>query len=335
MAEKKSKSKTGGGVALGKELKISEAQQTMMLAVIGAGVLVGAGAWFAKYFLSAIEFTGRALTAEETSLQSYSDAIKNIGVCTAPKGKTYTSAELKNCDPNNVDIADVPDTLKYNILEVMAGDENLLSVETNSTRSCLNPNSAEGENYTYEDLKAIYNATTTDEERKSALNLMLTCSALRVVPDALPSSNNQEATLASLNQIFNLSGWMPESLSPTGSGEDSDYDEDGNYIGTEGLKKIEFDFDMDSSTETVLKVMNTLQSSIRTFSIDNLTLSFSSNASQVTTDEEGGTTTTDSLQASFSATAYYTGSVDLGAEELTVTVEKPKTTTTTTVESED
>ena len=281
-------------VAVEKRAKISEAQQTMILSVLGAAVFLGAALAFSLRMIKQISFNAKVIAAEEQSISAYSNAIKQTGICKSPKGSVYSDEEIKNCNPDEIDIDDIPDTLRANILENVAASKALASVSAINTRSCINP--ATNKEYTYNELNKFYN---NGNDLRSASNLIKSCSALRVIPDALPAFKNEEALLASLNKIFNLSNWQPDSLSPSGSASSASY-------GT-GMNALSVRLAVENAgSATTLTILNNIEHSIREFNIDRATIEWSA----------GGL----NLQAQ--ATAYYMDETTLNETTTTIKAEE-------------
>ena len=151
------------------------------------------------------------------------------------------------------------------MLENLAANEALNSVPEESGENCRD--SQTGKNYTYRQLRDAYQKATNAEDRKAAIQKIKTCSALRVIPDALPAFKNEEALLASINQLFNLSGWTPESLSPSGSNETSAVASNLNAIGV--------NISVEADTNITMNVLNNLERSIREFDISRATIEWS------------------------------------------------------------
>lgn len=248
-------------IAISKRAKISEAQQYVLLSVLGASIFLGVALSLTIHFIKVIQFNIDVIAAEEASIASYSAAIKNIGVCKKPNGSIYSDQELKNCNPSNIDIKDIPDTLRANILENMAASQALESVPKENDTSCINP--LNGKKYTYTELMSLYN---TSEDRAGASSLIRRCSALRVIPDALPTYKNEEALLASLNKIFVLSNLEPESLSPSG---DSEMSTIGNALNTLSVR-----LSVEADSAYTIKFLDNVERSIRAFHIKNATISW-------------------------------------------------------------
>ena len=285
-------------VAIGKRAKISKAQQYTLLAVLGAGIFLGAAISLVKYFTEQISFNARVISEEDKSIVAYSNAIKSIGVCKKPAGDTYTDEELKKCDPNAISVSDVPGTLRANVLETMAANRALGSVPKEDATNCINATT--GKAYTYDEMEGIYNEASNagnSDGLVAASNLIQNCSALRVIPDALPAFKNEEALLSSLNKIFILSNWEPESLSPTGSSSAASF-------GT-GLNTFSVRLSVEADAATTRDVLSNIERSIREFNIERATIEWGGDNSLV-------------LQAQ--ATAYYMTPAKLAESTKTVKV---------------
>ena len=267
-------------VAIAKRARISKAETTMIVAVLGTGLVLGVAISVIMRFVNQINFNSRVIAEEEKAIVAYSDTIKNIGICTKPAGQIYTDDELKKCVPNSISVDQVPGTLRANILSNMAQNEALNSVPKDNTSSCIN--SATGKTYTYEEMQDIADSAETSEAQLAASELIQSCSALRVIPDALPAFKNEEALLSSLNKIFLMSNWEPESLSPTGSSATASF---GTNLNTFTVRLA-----VEANTETTMSILNDIERSIREFNIERATIEWSSNS-------------TLTLQAQ--ATAYY------------------------------
>ena len=255
-------------IAISKISKISKAQQYMLLSVFGAALFLGAGLSLSIRFIKQISFNSKVIAAEEQSQVAYSKVIKDMGICKKPAGDVYSDEELKQCNPDNIEISQIPGTLRYNILENLAANEALNSVPKEGDSVCYNGTT--GKNYTFQELNEAYKKATSTETRQAAIQNIKTCSALRIIPDALPAFRNEEALLASLNRIFNLSGWSPESLSPSGDAGA----EEGSTIAA-GLNPIELNLSIEADTGTTMNVLSNIERSIREFDINQATIEWS------------------------------------------------------------
>ena len=289
-------------VAITKRAKINEAQKVMYAGVFAASLIVGAAIVLVVYFSRYIAFNSKVIGAKNDAIKSYSNAIRDTGTCKKPKGETYTDEELKQCSPNDIDAEDVAGTLRNNVLVGMASNANLESVARDSLSVCLNPNT--NEKYTYEELNKMYEEAANDDERSYYLGMVKLCSALRVVPDALPTSKNEEALMSSLNQIFILSDWDPESLSPSGNGGAAEIS---------GLYSMPVNLSVDGDSATTLRVLSNIEKSIREFAISSASIEWSG--------ELNGSA---QLTLSARATAYYADPVEFKETPKTIYASKKK-----------
>lgn len=248
-------------IAIGKRAKISEAQQYMILAVLVASIILGIAISLTMHFVKKITFNADVIAAEEASIASYTNVIKSTGVCKSPRGSTYTESELAQCDPDSIEISEIPDTLRSNILENLAANRALNSVSKVGDSSCTNP--ATNKQYTFAELNNNYNNAKGASELSAASQLIKSCSALRVIPDALPAFKNEEALMASLNKIFQLSGWEPETLSPSGGN---------SIVSNESLNPMSLTLSIEADSGTTMRVLDNIERSIREFNINNATI---------------------------------------------------------------
>ena len=267
-------------VAIGKRAKISEAQQNMILAVTTASIFLGVAVSLTVHFIQQISFNAEVIMASDQSIVAYSDVIESIGICKKPKGEVYSDEELKNCNPDSIETSEIPGTLRAKILEEVAANDALNSVPTTSNASCMNPETEK--NYTYKELNEIYKKANGSEELKAASQLIKSCSALRVIPDALPAFRNEEALLASLNKLFIESNWEPESISPSNSGVDAGI--------INGINNISLKLPFEADTGTTMTILSNIERSIREFNITKANISWEND---------------NKLSISAEATAYY------------------------------
>lgn len=252
-----------------KRAQISQAQQYMIFAVLGASIFLGAAIAVVINSINKISFSANVIVAQDQSIIGFSDAIKNIGICGKPSGQVYSDDELKKCSPNNINVANVPNTLRSNILNNIASNKALASVPNENDAGCINQ--ATGKNYTYQELEENYSNAESEEAIAAAVGLIKTCSSLRVIPDALPAFKNEEALLASVDKIFNISGADLQSLSPTD-------ETDGAPFGA-NLYTISVHLALEGGTDVVHRLLNNLELSIRNFNVDRATIDWSSNGS--------------------------------------------------------
>lgn len=283
-------------VAVGKRAKISEAQQYMILAVLGASIVLGVAISFITHFVKQISFNTEVIMAEEQSIKAYSDVIKTTGVCKAPSGDVYSNQELEACDPNGIEVAEIPNTLRSNILEKLAANTALNSVPKDDNSSCKNPQTDKP--FTYDELIKEYRNANGANELVEASQLIKNCSALRIIPDALPASKNEEALLASLNKLFNLSGWEPETISPGGTATESALQEN--------LNTFTVSLSVEGSTNVTMKVLDNIERSIREFNIGRATIEWESDST---------------LKLQATADAYYINRSSISEETQTISME--------------
>ncbi len=250
------------GPAVSKRIKISKTQQETLLIVLVAAVVLGVCGVLAVYFGKYIGFNSKVIDAKDQAISDYEKTIKNIGLCrdTDKDGK-FSDEEIKKCDPDKLDSTSMPNSLRYNVMVNMADNADLESVARDSQENCYDN---DGKKI---DWQEKYDSTTNDEEKAEYLSMLKICSALRVIPDALPAQANEEALMSSLNKIFNISRWEPEALSPSGNATS----------GNEGLSTIPVSLSVESSSDTTMTVLSNIERSIRTFDLQTATISWSTN----------------------------------------------------------
>ena len=251
-------------IAIGKRAKISEAQQYMLLSVLGAAIFLGAAISLVFHFIQQISFNAKIIAAEEQSIASYSNAIKTLGVCEKPKGSVYSDDELKKCDPDSIEVSQIPDTLRSTILNDLAANEALNSVPKEDNSECIN---TDGKPFTYKELNKMYKEAVGADALRAASSRIKNCSALRIIPDALPAFQNQEALLSSMNKIFIISDAIPLSF---GS---ADFTKDVEISGNLHLLPMRFYFE-DINTDTITTVLSNIERSIREIDVNKIFLEY-------------------------------------------------------------
>ena len=109
------------------------------------------------------------------------------------------------------------------------------------------------------------------------VELARTCSALRVIPDALPSVRNDEAVYASLNKLFLITGDKlgqdvePEAISPGGNGATDS---------ATGLTTVPIALAIQNTGSTTRAVLDTIERSIRNIDVRTATISWHSSEGQ-------------------------------------------------------
>lgn len=288
-----------------KQIKISQAQQYMILAVLGASLFLGAAIAVVLKSINKISFSASVIAAQEKSITKLSDTIKDIGICKKPSGKIYSDTELNSCNPDSISASDVPGTLKSNIIENMAANTALASVPNTSNDNCINQDT--GKNYTYKELEKEYSAASdsgSDERLLKASELIRTCSSLRIIPDALPADKNEEALLASIDKIFRDSGTEPEELAPTTGGDDfGDETTETRSSASNSLYIIPVNLAIESDAGTVNKFLDNAERSIRNFNIKQAKITWSGS---------------NTIEFDVTADAYYTLPSTLTITDLTI-----------------
>lgn len=277
-----------GGPAFAKRLKISKTQQETLIIVLIAAVVLGVSGVLAIFFGKYIGFNSKVIEAKDTAISDYEKTITNIGLCKgADKEGHFSDEALAKCNPNTLDSTSMPGSLRYNVMVNMAKNADLESVARDSQSDCYD---ADGKKI---DFQKKFDETDNDEEKARDLSMLKMCSALRVIPDALPAQANEEALMSSLNEIFNRSNWVPESLSPSG-----------NVVsGTEGLSTIPVSLSVEAGSDVTMNVLTNIERSIRTFDLQTATISWSSQ---------------DKLTLQSQGVAYYTNNGDIVENNKTV-----------------
>lgn len=250
------------GPATGKRERISKAQQYTILEVLGASLVLGACVVLSIFLIKYIDFNTLIITEKNEAISEYDQTLRNVGICVdSDNNGRLNDTELVSCDPNATSLADVEGSLRYNVLVSMAENDYLESVARQRTENC------------YDDLgnridfDELYEESTNELDKQRYLQSAKICSALRVVPDALPAQKNTEALMASLNQIFILTGWDPDRLAPLEDVIDSEI---------EGVETIPVQLRVEGPSETVLTALNNVERSIREFDILTATVEWTS-----------------------------------------------------------
>lgn len=250
------------GPATGKRERISKAQQYTILEVLGASLVLGACVVLSIFLIKYVDFNTLIITEKNEAISEYDQTLRNVGICVdSDNNGRLNDDELESCDPNATSLADVEGSLRYNVLVTMAENDYLESVARQRTENC------------YDDLgnridfDELYEESTNELDKQRYLQSAKICSALRVVPDALPAQKNTEALMASLNQIFILTGWDPDRLAPLEDVIDSEI---------EGVATIPVQLRVEGPSETVLTALNNVERSIREFDILTATVEWTS-----------------------------------------------------------
>lgn len=255
--------KNENGPAISKRLKISKTQKETLLIALVTAMILGVCVVLAIYFGKYISFNGKVIAAKDKAIVNYEKTIKNVGICVdKDRDGKFSDQELRSCNPDSLDSSSLTGTLRYNAMVDMAKNSDLESVARESQEGCYDPDTKEKI-----DFQKLLDNEENESKRAEYLAQLKMCSALRVVPDALPAQANEEALMSSLNQIFIVSNWEPEALSPSGNA----------VSGTQGLSTIPVSLSVEASTGTTMTVLNNIEKSIRTFDLQTATVSWSGN----------------------------------------------------------
>ena len=246
------------GPADGKREKISKAQQNTILEVLGASLVLGVCLVLSIFLIKYIDFNTTIISEKNEAITEYDQTLRNVGICIdKDKNGRLSDEELEACDPNSASLDELVGTLRYNVLVEMAENDNLESVARQRVENCYD------ENGNKIDFDELYEQSTDELEKQRYLQSAKICSALRVIPDALPAQKNTEALMASLNQIFIITGKEPERLAPV---------DDVVAIDIEGVEAIPVSLRVEGPSELVLTALNNVERSIREFDITSATV---------------------------------------------------------------
>lgn len=241
-----------------KRTKISKAQQMTMLEVLVASLVLGTCMVMSLFLIKYIKFNTRIISEKNEAIGEYDQTIRNVGVCVdKDRNGRLSNEEIEGCDPNAILLSEVSGSLRANVLSLMAENTDLELVARQRNEGCYD---ATGERI---DFNKLYEQSTDDVERQQYMQSAKICSALRVIPDALPAQRNTEALMASLNQIFILTGKEPDNLSP-GDGVVSSR--------VAGVVGIPVNMRLEGSANEVVKALIDVERSIREFDIDTATI---------------------------------------------------------------
>jgi hypothetical protein len=160
---------------------------------------------------------------------------------------------------------------------------------------------------------------STEEEQDlidgAGISSLDECTALRVVPDALPAVRNQEALLASLNKIFIISGIEPESLAP-GDGFG------GGTAPAEGVGVLPVSLVVEGNGRTVKDVLSNIERSIRAFDVRTAVIAWRSDGD--------GSSDSATIMLRGQASAYFSAEIVAAKQTKTITASGNAASSTTT-----
>lgn len=241
-----------------KRMKISKAQQLTMLEVLVASLVFGTCVVLSVFLIKYISFNTRVISAKNQAITDYDQSLRNVGVCVDADGNgRLSNEEIEKCNPSEISLNSIPESLRYKVLMQVAMDADLESVARKRNEKCYDE---DGERI---DFNKKYEQSTNDLEKQQYLQSAKICSALRVIPDALPARKNTEALMASLNQVLLLTGWEPERLTPRDDMVESRI---------EGVGVIPVTLQVDGGNDVVLRALDKIEKSIREFDITSATI---------------------------------------------------------------
>jgi hypothetical protein len=140
-----------------------------------------------------------------------------------------------------------------------------------------------------------------EDDELNNIELARVCTALRVIPDAIPSKENAEAALASLNQLLLWSDGAIQIEGMVGAEVDAStlYDENGSPVAN-SLNVVGASVSLDDSATRIHKALDTIENSIRNYDIVSATISFS-----------GDSVSADEIELNSTFRAYYSNAVNI------------------------
>ncbi len=244
--------------ASSKRGKISKAQQLTMLEVLIASLVLGTCVVLSIFLIKYISFNTKIISAKNQAITDYDQSLRNVGVCVdTDKNGRLSNDEIEKCNPSEISLSSIPSSLRYKVLTQMAQNTDLESVARQRNEKCYDD---KGERI---DFNKKYEQSTNDLEKQQYLQSAKICSALRVIPDALPAQKNTEALMASLNQVLLLTGWEPERLTPRDDMVESRI---------EGVGVIPVTLQVEGGNDVVLRALGNIERSVREFDITSGTI---------------------------------------------------------------
>ena len=284
---------------LSKRIRLSRAQKMTLAEVAITSIILGVSIVLIIFLAKYIGLNAKAIGAKNEAIDNYSKTIANVGICADSNRDGKVNAnELAQCRPNDITLDKIPDTLQSNIMTKTATNQALYSVATRTTTtasSCLDSNGKP------RDFLKEYQDAKSDADKKKALESTKTCSALRVIPDALPAQQNIEAASASLGWLLKQAGVRYESLTPNDNDSSSDSASETASI----VDSIPLSLVLETDTQSVYRALSTIEKSIRTFDPDSLTIEWGSRGNK--------------LSFTIKTRAYYSGQLTVNEHNKTVT----------------
>lgn len=286
-------------VNLSKRLRISRAQRMTLLEVAVASLIIGASIVLIIFLAKYIKLNGKAIRTKGESIENYSRTIANVGICVdSNKDGKVDVGELSKCSPNDITLDQIPDTLQSNVMTKTATNKALESVakRNNLSASCFDSN-GKLRNF----LKEYQESKGDASQKKQIIEEIKTCSALRVIPDALPAQQNVEAASASLDWLLKQAGVRYESMTP------SDDDSSDSSTTASSVDSIPLSLILATNARDVYHAALTIERSIRTFDVDSMVV------------EWGGGSNSEKLNFTFKLRTYYSGQLTVNEKKVKVT----------------
>lgn len=179
--------------------------------------------------------------------------------------------------------------IRFNIVIIDAKDESIAGF-VRVQNNLKNISSKIGALASSEKLESVANKREDEECKEfrnqgfeyglSTINTARTCSALRVIPDTLPSSVNQEATTSSLNWLINISEAHLEGISYRKTSSlrfKQATDSKGNVdvANTITATPIELSFEVQDSSTKIMNMLDVVEKSIRNYDVYSITMEWS------------------------------------------------------------
>lgn len=256
-------------IAIGKRAAIDKASKKMFASTAGASLVLGLAIVGAIYFIKCMIFNGTVISKQDEIIAEYEVIQNNLAQL---KDNIMGDGSEENGTPNG---------LANNVnLEVVARNRDI--------RNCYDLNGKLKPN----DDGDVY--------------ITRSCSALRVIPDALPSVNNVEATYSSLNQLYRLT--MDEKGDPV---DPESISSGGSSIAdpASGLSTIPISLSVRHTGTTTKAVLDSIERSIRNIDIRNASIAWISGRN------DNGELMSDIIELRGTAVAYFSTPITATTEK--------------------
>ena len=244
------------GTALLKRVKIDKAQRNMFIAVCISSIIVGVSLVASVWFVRKIKFNKKIISQSDKVITDLKSSISNL-------------AALK---------MNVADLTSNENLEVVAREKD--KKNGGVSKYC----------------EKYINAEINNEEGVKDVEMARTCSALRLIPDALPSVENQEATFGSFETLI-MNNLSYDNLSANSGSSYSAYTSDSTNV-TDTVHTISANLTAVDTQTRIYNGLSSIERSIRNYDISNITITW--------TDE---TRSDDGIELNATFDAYYADEV--------------------------